>query len=230
MPKLRQLLVLCLAFATTTLAAADDRVTVAEVLPLLRGSAAGEVDLGPAPLPGGERVVRAREVRSALEAAGHDARGVQIPVSTKIRREAQAMDRSAIVDLVRPELNRAFFPCIVTEVQAPPRITLATGDVVVEATGRAPRTSGHAAASVVLRAGGRDTRLSIVADVECPAPVVSPGGRVQIVAIYGRVRASAPGTAIESGRVGDDIRVTNSLTRTTLRGRVVDANTVEVLQ
>lgn len=229
MPKLRSTLALALALVSASVAVADDRITVSEVIPLLRGSEAGNVEIGPAPLPGAERVVRAREVRAALEAAGHDVRAIQIPATARVRREAQALDRDGLAELVRPELNRAFFPCTVSEVQAPPRVTLATGEVEVEATGTAPRSSGHAAANVVLRSGGRETRLSLTASVECPAPVVAAGSRVQLVAISGPVRATAPGTAMQAGRVGDEIRVTNSLSRTALRGRVLDATTVEVL-
>jgi flagella basal body P-ring formation protein FlgA len=52
---------------------------------------------------------------------------------------------------------------------------------------------------------------------------------VKLVAIQGPVRVSAPATAHQAGRVGDEVRVTNQVTKKQLRARVIDAQTVEVL-
>ena len=44
------------------------------------------------------------------------------------------------------------------------------------------------------------------------------------------VDVCAPGVANQPGRVGDEIRVTNSMSKKSLIGRVLDAQSVEVVQ
>jgi flagella basal body P-ring formation protein FlgA len=53
---------------------------------------------------------------------------------------------------------------------------------------------------------------------------------VTVVSVSGPVRVSAPATAHQAGRVGDEVRVTNQVTKKQLRARVLDAQTVEVLR
>jgi hypothetical protein len=83
-----------------------DRITLAEVLPALAGTDLGALDLGAAPVPGGTRVVRATDVRRALVAAGRDARGLDIPRTTRVSREASRLDQDAVERLVRPAVDR----------------------------------------------------------------------------------------------------------------------------
>jgi flagella basal body P-ring formation protein FlgA len=53
---------------------------------------------------------------------------------------------------------------------------------------------------------------------------------VKLVSVQGPVRVSAPATAHQAGRLGDEISVTNQITKKQLRARVIDAQTVEVLR
>lgn len=57
---------------------------------------------------------------------------------------------------------------------------------------------------------------------------VEPGDRVTVVAVSGPVQVSATLTATDGGDAGDTIRVVNSDTRRTLRGRIVKEGLVEV--
>jgi len=207
---------------------APDRIVLAEVLPALAGSALGSVDLGAAPAPGEVRVVRASDVRRAIRAAGHDTRGLDIPRTTRVRREARRLERSEVERLLRPAVVSALAPCGVESLELPAALVLPAGTPTVTTEVEAPRASGRIAAPLVVRVAGREQRVLASARVTCPEPVVSAGARVRIVVSVGAVRASAPGLAGQPGRPGDEIRVTNLDTRAQLRARVIDAQTVEV--
>jgi hypothetical protein len=207
---------------------APDRVTLAEVLPALAGSALGALDLGAAPAPGDVRVVRASDIRRAIRAAGHDARGLAIPRTTRVRRDARRLAREEVERLLRPAVESSLAPCVIESVELPGALVLPAGTPTVTTDAVAPRASGRVAAPLVVRVGGREMRVLASARVACPEPVVTAGARVRIVVAVGAVRASAPGLAGQPGRPGDEIRVTNLDTRAQLRARVIDAQTVEV--
>ena len=57
-----------------------------------------------------------------------------------------------------------------------------------------------------------------------------PGAEVRLILNSGAVHVSAPGVAHQAGRVGDEIRVTNSLSKKSLMARVIDANSAEVIR
>jgi flagella basal body P-ring formation protein FlgA len=60
-------------------------------------------------------------------------------------------------------------------------------------------------------------------------PAVRSGDRVVIRSTYGGVEARATGTALQTGRVGDVIRLVNTDTKRPLRGRIVKSGEVEVM-
>lgn len=76
----------------------------------------------------------------------------------------------------------------------------------------------------VIRSGSPITDGSLLNPV-----VVNTGAPIQLVASYNGVRITTEGVAIQKGRVGDIIRVRNATSSKILRGRVIDATTVEVL-
>ncbi|MBI2896536.1 MAG: flagella basal body P-ring formation protein FlgA [Deltaproteobacteria bacterium] len=219
---------LLLAFPASALA--QEHITLDEVLPALAGTELGRIELGPAPPPGSSRTVRGSEVRAALRAQGRDARGLAIPSATRVRRDVRRIARSELEALVRPRLDEAIAPCRAGEVELPDSVSLATGEVSVAIEASAPSRSGRVAAAVVLASGGRETRLTVSAAASCPPPIVSPGARVSIIARFGNVTASAPGVAMQPGRVGDVIRVTNRSTRASLMARIESGDTVRVVQ
>ena len=64
----------------------------------------------------------------------------------------------------------------------------------------------------------------------CPEPVIVSGAQIRLVINNGSVHVSAPGTAHQPGRVGDEIRVTNQLSKKSLLARVIDAQSAEVIR
>ncbi len=59
--------------------------------------------------------------------------------------------------------------------------------------------------------------------------VIDVGASVTMIAEHHGVRVSMEGVAMERGRIGRVIRVRNAVSRKVLRGRVVDASTVELI-
>jgi hypothetical protein len=217
---------LLLLATTTSVASAQDRVLLEEVIPALAGTELGALAIGDAPPPGTARSVRRSEVIAALRTQGRSADGLAIPRSTRIDRRARTIDSDDFATLARPALEEALAPCSIGDIRAPRTTTSARFSVRAEAT--RPLRDGSIPATIVLEANGRETRVSIRAEVSCPAPDVEAGKRVRIVVRVGTVHATAPGEARQPGRVGDVIRVTNLYNRRSFDARIVDDQTVEV--
>jgi len=176
------------------------------------------------------RVVRRSEVLSALRRAGREARGLSIPRATRVRREARRLEPTELQELSREAVAQSMAPCRVSNLEITNTATVATGELDITAEGTAPQRSGRRNIMLVLRSGGRVVRIPARTELTCPAPVMRPGARIQIVARFGAVRATTSGTAAQPGRVGDIIRVRNPRSRQSLRARVIDAETVEVVR
>ncbi len=146
----------------------------------------------------------------------------------RTQRTTQRLDQRAVERLLRDSVETSLAPCDVTELDFPASLVLPAGDATVASLATAPRASGRITAPLIVTVGDAETRVLVSARVVCPAPVVAAGARVRIVVVIGAVRASAPGIVAQPGRVGDEVRVTNVDTRVQLRGRVIDAGTIEV--
>lgn len=212
------------------IAVESERVTLAMILPALEGTELGGLDLAPAPLPGESSVIRASDVKAKLKASGRDARGLAIPKSTRVTRHKKSLDAQQLDALAKTALAPRVAPCNVESLSAMPPMTIADGEFELEADALPRKQSGRTNVSITLRQGERTQRLSMQAVLSCPEPVVMPGASVQLTVRYGAVRVSAPGIANQPGRVGDEIRVTNQLTKKSLRARVLNAQSVEVIQ
>ncbi|MDH5492051.1 MAG: flagella basal body P-ring formation protein FlgA [Myxococcales bacterium] len=225
-----RLFIIWLVVSIASMARADDRITVAEILPLLEGTPLGEVAVADAPLPGSSRIVRRAEIRVAIEEAGHDPSSLRIPRSTRVHREARRIEREELHRLLAPALERAAAPCQIERLRLPRSITVGGGALSSRVELGRPGSSGRVTGAITLEVRGREHRFPLSGTLSCPPPVIANGARVQIVAIVGPVRASAPGEARQPGHVGDEIRVRNLLTRSMLLARVIDDHTVEVIR
>lgn len=152
--------------------------------------------------------------------------------AAQTRTATRRLERAELARLAQAPLAAALHPCEVDEVDAPRSARVPSGPLTVRGEGTAPTRSGRVAvaAAVVVESGSRAVRVPVRVRLDCPEPVVGPGSQVRVVAVVGAVRASAPGEARQTGRVGDVIVVINRATETSLRARVVDANTVEVVR
>jgi flagella basal body P-ring formation protein FlgA len=95
-------------------------------------------------------------------------------------------------------------------------------EVPVESLGgQAPLSTGIA--RVRVKAGEPLTAWVVAEPVD-----IKQGAAVSLVVRRGALTISADGTSLEDARVGDTVRVVNSATKTTLRGTLIDPNTVEI--
>jgi hypothetical protein len=207
-----------------------ERVTLAMILPALTGTELGELDLAPAPLPGESSVIRASDVKAKLKESGRDARGLMIPKSVKLVRRKRTVETKELDALAKVALAPRVAPCNVEQLSVLSPVTLGEGEFELEAEAMQRKQSGRTNVVLTLRQGERTQRISMQAVLSCPAPVVQPGAQVRLIVINGAVRVTAPGVATQPGRVGDEIRVTNSISKKSLMGRVIDAQSVEVVQ
>lgn len=212
------------------LAVEGETVELAMIVPVLAGTELGSMVVADAPLPGESRVVRASDIKALLKAHGADPRGLALPRSVRLVRRARSVKEDELGRRVREALASQIAPCQVAALSNLPSVSLGAGEYEVSTQTSARRDSGRAPLVITLKQGERTQRISAQLEVSCPAPVVQPGASVRLVAIQGPVRVSAPAVAHQPGRVGDEIRVTNQVTKRQLRARVLDAQTVEVVQ
>jgi hypothetical protein len=209
-------------------AAADDRVLLQEVMPELAGTPLGAVDLGPAPVPGTTLTVRRSDVQRALAQAGLTDNHLTIPRATKITRALVEVSHDELAAEALEAVTDAVSPCELRDARYPNTLRLATGPRSFHAEFMSLH-SGSVSGGVFVESGGRSVRVPVVASLSCPPPEVKPGAQVTAVAIVGPVKATAPAEARQPGRRGDIIRITNRATGASLRGRIIDAHTVEVM-
>ena len=212
------------------IAVEGDRVTLGMILPALAGSELGSIDIAAAPLPGEHSVIRASDIKAKLKQSGRDARGLAIPRSVRLVRRARSIEGDKLDEMVRTVLAPQVAPCDVAQLSPLSPLTIGDGDFELEAEPVSRKQSGRTQATITLRQGERSQRISAQAVLHCPDPVMLPGNTIRLVATAGPVRVSAPGTVNQPGRVGDEIRVTNQLTKRALKARVLDAQTAEVIQ
>jgi hypothetical protein len=213
-----------------TVYASGDVVRLRELLPALAGSELGELPVGKAPLPGQSSVVLGSDVRRALKEAGHDARGLAIPRSSRVERKAQTLSESELKARVGDALASSVAPCSIGSMSSFAAITLGDGPYELRADAPPRRNSGRSAFSLTLVQGTDSRRIHGQIELHCPPPAVQPGASVKLTVTSGAVRVSAPATAHQPGQPGDQIRVTSSLNRQSYLARVVDANTVELVR
>lgn len=201
-----------------------------EVLPELAGSELGELPVASAPPVGATLTLRRSEVLRALGSAGVSADGLAIPPSVHISRKVVRVSADELKDAAEAALREVADPCTVLQARLPKEVSVSDGPRSVRAELTPALRSGQVSATLVIDGGGRESRVAISASLKCPEPDITPGKQITLVAIVGHVTASAPGEARQGGRVGEIIRVTNRATNASLRARVIDAQTAEVVQ
>jgi hypothetical protein len=212
------------------LAVEGETVELAMIVPVLAGTELGSMVVADAPLPGESRVVRASDIKALLKARGADARGLSLPRSVRLVRRARSVNEAELSKRVHEAVASQIAPCQVASLSSLPTVSLGAGEYEVITQTSARRNNGRSPLVITLKQGERSQRISAQLEVSCPAPVIQPGANVRLVVIQGAVRVSAPAVAHQPGRVGDEIRVTNQVTKRQMRGRVLDGQTVEVVQ
>ncbi|MET0388342.1 MAG: flagella basal body P-ring formation protein FlgA [Polyangiales bacterium] len=210
--------------------AAEDRITLAEVMPALTDTPLGAVEVAAAPPAGTSLTVTRSDVLRALTQAGVESavKATDIPKRTSIRRDAVALTREELTEHARDAIAEATAPCELREARYPSEVRVNAGPREYQAEFPSLRT-GSVTGAVLVTSGGRVTRVPVITNLSCPPPEVRSGVQLTAVAVVGNVRASAPAEARQPGRRGDIIRIVNKATGANLRGRIIDAQTVEVV-
>jgi hypothetical protein len=233
MPSLASFALCCLCAVLAAPARAQestDRVLLAEVMPALNGTPLGAVDVAQAPTPGTSLTIRRADVLRALAQAGmqETLKTAEIPKSVKVSREAITVSREELSAQAGEAVRNATAPCELRDVRYPSEVHIQAGprQFRAEFTGL---HSGSVNGAVFARSGAHETRIPVVASLSCPAPEISAGAQLVAIAQVGSVKATAPAEARQPGRVGEVIRITNRATGASLRARILDSRTVEVV-
>lgn len=207
-----------------------DRILLEEVIPSLAGTPLGAVEVAPAPPPGSSTTIHRADVERALSQAGlrESLKAKDIPKSVKVHREAVKLTRDDLLVQTHESLTAAVTPCDLGDVRYPSEVRIPSGPRAFRVEFNGLR-SGSVTGAVYIETAGRETRVPVIASLVCPPPEVKPGTQLTAIAQVGPVKASAPAEARQSGRVGEIIRVTNRATGASLRGRIVNAHTVEIV-
>lgn len=224
--------VLCITLAVSSVssaALAEDMVTLGELLPALSETDVASSAVAKAPAAGTSRRIPRRQVIEALKLAGLDASQFELPRSFVVSRRARSLDSDELQALLSSPLSEVLSPCRVSDVRAASTTVRVPGGALKVMVERRPiLRSGRMTIIVTLAAGTQTVRVPVSANAQCPPPVVNAGANVQLVVRIGAVRAYVDGTAYQAGRVGDVVRVRNSMTGAMVKGRVLDAHRVEI--
>jgi hypothetical protein len=210
--------------------ASNDRILLQEVMPTLAGTVMGAVDVAQAPAPGSSTTIHRADVQRALAQAGlrESLKAKDIPKSVKVSREAAKLTRDELSAQGHEAIVAAVTPCDLGEVRYPSEVRVPAGPRSFRAEFNGLR-SGSLTGALFVEAGGRETRVPVIATLVCPPPEIKPGTLVTAIAQVGPVKATAPAEARQSGRIGEIIRVTNRATGASLRARIVSSRTVEIV-
>jgi len=207
----------------------EERVLLQEVMPELAGTALGVIDVAAAPVLGTSLVVRKLDIQRALLAAGASSQGLKIPRAFRVAREVTRVTQDELRIQAQLILEQAVAPCALQEARFPNEVRVASGPRSFRAEFGNGLRNGQITGALFVESGGHNVRVPVVARLACPAPEVNAGSQVTALAVVGHVTASAPAEARQPGRVGEVIRITNRATGASLRARVLDARTVEVV-
>jgi hypothetical protein len=215
---------------------ATARVHVADVLPAITGDA-GALDLGPAPAPGGSRLVTRDDLRRAL-AEAHAAIPAALPEAVRVIRK---MRRLGALDLER--LTRAALPAAMprgatlTALRAPKSVELADGwDTVTARIPRPPHRVGSFPSTVTLAflSGGESLAeisfpIDVTVDATGAAFDVARGGQLTLIVKRGLVEIDAPALATTDADLGAIIPVTLRPSGRVVRARLVTVDRAELV-
>lgn len=211
--------------------AQSERILLQEVMPTLVGTPVGAVDVAQAPAPGSSLTIHRADVQRALTQAGLQGslKAKDIPKTVKVSRESVKVTRDELSIAAHEAVRNATAPCELGDVRYPSDVKLSAGPRSYRAEFNGLR-SGSLTGAVFVTSGGRDTRVPVIASLSCPPPEITAGAHVIAVAQVGPVKATAPAEARQPGRVGEIIRITNRATGASLRARILNSRTVEVVQ
>jgi hypothetical protein len=213
------------------------RLSVADVAPSAP-AAIGSVDLGPAPPPGGTRLLPRTEVEDRVRAAGLDPAALRLPKVVRIVGASQRLSPDALAKMASGAIARAL-PEGVTLRKIEPAHDIVTrpGTTVKTATvAKLPRQKGEAHSTATLELATDDdvsTKIPVAITVEVSEAAakadVPRGARVDLVIERGAVRIVTAATATADAEVGDTGNVSVVSTGRVVRARFVTRDRADLV-
>ncbi|HKQ70263.1 MAG TPA: flagella basal body P-ring formation protein FlgA [Polyangiaceae bacterium] len=198
-----------------------------------------DVDLGPAPPPGGSRLVSRTEVESHLRERGIETAKLVIPASVRIATAARRIAPGELGELAKPAIEQKL-PRGVTLTKAEP-----TFEVVVPLSAvvrgaeipRPPRQKGsfRSTATIELAADGEVVArvpVPIVLEIseDAARPDVARGSSVGLVIERRLLRISTQGSALADANVGDTLSAIVVATGRVVKARLTSPDEAQVLE
>lgn len=215
----------------------SSRIRLADVVTALPEGAA-DVDLGPAPPPGGSRLLSREEIVRHVHEAGQSTERLALPAAVRVTSAARHLSAHELQVLVTPAIER----------QLPRGATLRAVNVQ-RALALSPRASiGRVNfAKFPKREGAYKTtamvEMLVDGDVALRVPVsvslelgadaarstLERGAQIHLVIERGAARVSAVGTALGDGDVGDVVAFRVQNTQKVLRARIESRTSAKVV-
>jgi flagella basal body P-ring formation protein FlgA len=199
----------------------------------------GAIDLGPAPPPGGSRLIARAEVEDRVRAAGLDPAGLKLPKSVRVVGASERLSPDALAKLATGAVTRAL-PAGVTLAKIEPahEIVVHPGCTVKSATiAKLPRQRGQARSTATLELATQDdvvTKIPVAITVDigdgAAKADIPRGARVEVVLEHGVVHIATAATALADAEIGDTGNVSVVATGRIVRARFVSRERAELVE
>lgn len=213
------------------------RILVVDVVSAADG---GDVELGPAPPPGGSRLVERREVEARLRESGGAPGGkLDMPAVVRVVRAARHMTPTELHAEAEPVLVAALPPGVsVVSLQFPRGVVVPPHAAVRKAVvPKLPHRAGAMKTTVMFDImEGADVAARVPGTVtldiseRAAQPVVVRGARLDVVIEKGPARVTAVGFALSDADVGEIVSVRVDSTQRILEARVESGQTAKVVR
>jgi hypothetical protein len=212
------------------------RILVVDVVSAADG---GDVELGPAPPPGGSRLVERREVEARLRESGGTAAKLDMPAVVRVVRAARRMTPTELHAEAEPVLTAAL-PMGVSLVSlqfsrgivVPPHAAVRKASVP-----KLPHRAGPMKTTVMFEIiEGADVAARVPGTVtldiseRAAQPTVVRGARLDVVIEKGPARVTAVGFALSDADVGEVVSVRVDSTQRILEARVESGQSAKVVR
>jgi hypothetical protein len=213
------------------------RIRLADLVAMLPEGAA-EIDLGPAPPPGGSRLLSREEILRHVREAGQSTERLAVPAAIRVTSAVRHLSARELQALVTPAIERQL-----------PRGATLQAVIVQRGLALSPRAAvGHVnftkfpkregayktTAMVELTVSGEvavrlPVSVSLELGAEAARSVLERGAQLHLVIERGAARVSAVGTALSDGDVGDVVAFRVQNTQKILRARIESRTSAKVV-
>jgi len=197
------------------------------------------LDLGPAPPPGNSRLLSRSEVEDQLRAAGDDAKSLRMPSALRVKSAAKRWSPEELREAVTPRLMAALPPGLNFKMAKLNRPLVTSPNVVFGDAHfpKFPKREGELTVTAtvdVQQEGVTVLRVPVTVIVHVTAAATrsaaSKGARVNLMISRGAARVSALATALSDTELGGLGLFRVVSTQRVLRGRLMSADSAEVVQ